>query len=875
MKVLVCGGGKTHSMAQALIDSVSDIDVVEEPYLQDIRDLFDRGEYFDRAVIAENAVLGEGRDEIVSSVISDFIEDISENTGSGECIFFASNEEYAGEVYDASIAIHNTSAILMVDANKISTKHISMAAKADISRIPAKVMYNEERHIAIQKKKAAEASRNITWSSDADADRIGQRLSRTQEVEIDDDDEDSEDDGIKDHASDFDEDFDSGSGGRRVGFSGSKNKKEKAEKPKRQFGVKKPAANRQQEADTEESGQEEEQKPKKGRFEVKEPAQKGKFGLFGRVKKKADTKPAPVQQEEDEDEDDDYSTGTHAAEDEDDEYSSKREDAVYGSRRDYEVEDTAYGEEDSSYDESERETEDYGAAVDPIAARLMEDADGLDAGDDYYGGDTESEGGYDVDDSPDSSDDGYYGDDSDTEGEGSGNEYSVDDTDDLLLSSFEYGDDSSEDEEETVDRYEVDDTADPEPESEPEPVKKKPVKRSREEENRRKEEERRRNEYERERIRKEQRQAAEERRRRQESSERQSQLDEDTNRFANELFEPEDYRGSMQDDGTGMDINAGIQFNGVGDARRSKPNKKRKKVFSRAAGNTGTNELEIIMNTFKTRGSSLVVTGGSNSGKSLVASNIANVISKMGYSVLVVDMDTCGRSQAYISKDIYDIIHSDGTDIPSLRMAVNNDSGEIGRYINVVRPGYHLLTVGLAADSERASDILDIRKINRFVNVAKSSYNVIVFDIPFDELTTTFTDILFTADNTVYVVDTCNHGIMDMTLKFSNIESDEAQSVMFNATKILFNKVVQINSMLGYKVKTVSQILQVMDAQIHELIGVQPEFLFSQMHTCGIIQYSQAFERFWFSNSQVSDTTDGEQLFVEILTNLLVKDRTR
>ena len=142
--------------------------------------------------------------------------------------------------------------------------------------------------------------------------------------------------------------------------------------------------------------------------------------------------------------------------------------------------------------------------------------------------------------------------------------------------------------------------------------------------------------------------------------------------------------------------------------------------------------LITLLNTFKNRGSSLVVTGGPASGKSLLAFNIANVVAKLGYQCLLVDFDLFGRTQAYLSKEAYEAVHSGDTAKTNLLAAINSSHGKIGRYVDIISPGFHILTNGLAGDVIKPEQFRDKQKVIRFDNTAKSSYNFIVYDMPFE-----------------------------------------------------------------------------------------------------------------------------------------------
>ena len=339
---------------------------------------------------------------------------------------------------------------------------------------------------------------------------------------------------------------------------------------------------------------------------------------------------------------------------------------------------------------------------------------------------------------------------------------------------------------------------------------------------------------------------------------------------ANKLFNDNYYDNEDEEEKDETPIDYGISFKGI--KGKGILSKKRYKAPLNNKNIKNDKDLHIILKTFLKRGNALTVTGSHCSGKTLVASNIANVISKLGYTVLLVDMDTKGRGQSYITKDVYETVHAGDTAKESLRKAINSSSPEIGRHVDIIRPGFHVLTTALGCVMEPVSEIIQPLKINRFIHSAKTSYNFIIFDIPFDDLTTTMAEILFATDDLIMCVDTTNHGLMDFLLNMGNIESEDVKSTLFSISQILFNKVEKVENVFGYKVKTVRQVLKALDMQMAELIGGEAEYLFKDLKLCGVMRYSSLYEKYWFSKYQISDFADGEQLFLEILRKVLVKN---
>lgn len=287
-------------------------------------------------------------------------------------------------------------------------------------------------------------------------------------------------------------------------------------------------------------------------------------------------------------------------------------------------------------------------------------------------------------------------------------------------------------------------------------------------------------------------------------------------------------------------------------------------------GSKGAINPDIIKNELKpfaARGNSIVVTGCGGCGTSTVAYNLANIVAQLGYTVLLVDMDTEGRTQSYISKDNYESMEPDGANLLS---AVNSSNG-INTHVSVVRTGFHLLTMGLGTDSAHVQDILHKEKISRFYNLAKTSHNFIIYDIPFNTATDFLSDIVYMCDNLVLVTDASNWGITKTMLSVCNIDSDDMRDTIFNRAQLVFNRYRNLYRVLGKKVRTCVDITKVMDQKVLELVGEDPGFYFESLHIAGIINDDPDFELGWFEEVQYSDNKKGQNIFLQLIEHIVLK----
>ena len=277
------------------------------------------------------------------------------------------------------------------------------------------------------------------------------------------------------------------------------------------------------------------------------------------------------------------------------------------------------------------------------------------------------------------------------------------------------------------------------------------------------------------------------------------------------------------------------------------------------------NQLKNIFNTFANRGTSIAITGFGGTGTSIIAYNLANVICNIRYKVLLVDFDTVNKTQSYLSSEAYEALQTDGASILS---AVNSNAG-INAYAGIVRPGFGILAMGMASDSVD-STAFKKDKLFRFLNQARTNYEFIIYDLPFDEAVGNLSTVTLSVDDLVLVLDTSNWGISKALIRLCNIGSDDLEENIFSHGQLLFNRYRGLNKLFGERVKNVKAITKAMDKKLLSLIGTDNGYHFSDMYVCGLIKEDRAFEDGWYNNKQYSDTRAGFNEFTQILKDILL-----
>lgn len=294
--------------------------------------------------------------------------------------------------------------------------------------------------------------------------------------------------------------------------------------------------------------------------------------------------------------------------------------------------------------------------------------------------------------------------------------------------------------------------------------------------------------------------------------------------------------------------------------------KKKKKKAPTSTNKLDPNTVKENLRPFATRGNGIVVTGCGGCGTSVIAYNLANIICQLGYTVLLVDMDTQGKTQSYISKTNYESMEVEDS---KLLAAVNSSAG-IGQNISIVKQGFHLATMGLATDSVPVDTIIKKEKLPRFINSCKSSHNFVIYDVPFLPAIEYLEDVINMADNLVLVADASTWGLTKMMLHVTNVDSEDMQNTLFNKTQLVFNKYRNLNRLLGQPVHTGFDITKVLDKKVIELMGEDPGVHFSDIRISGIINDDPDFEKAWFEDVQYSDTGKGQQIFLELINNIIL-----
>jgi hypothetical protein len=225
-----------------------------------------------------------------------------------------------------------------------------------------------------------------------------------------------------------------------------------------------------------------------------------------------------------------------------------------------------------------------------------------------------------------------------------------------------------------------------------------------------------------------------------------------------------------------------------------------------------------------------------------------------------------GRTQSYISKRSFEGIERESS---NLIAAIN--SGDIDGMVSIIEHGLHALTIDLGADIADISKVIDKNRMSRFVNIVKNRYNFIIYDIPFNEATGYMSDITLGADAIAITVDASNWGVTKFLVGMCNIENDDISQTLFARAKIVFNRYRNLNRLYGKKVSTATDILEIMDDKVQELIQEEAPLMFKNMKVAEVIDDDPDMEQYWGNDTSYIDKPEVLHKYTSIIKQLIIE----
>ena len=144
----MCGGIKSQNIVDAIQKMFvnSGVDFVVEPYIDNVIEMYQRGDYFDRALITEQSWTHDGEDTDASvgrTRLNQFALEI-EHRGDDTSFVFLTREEYtASMVYEEAFSIQEQS-LIVVKQPTYTVNFFSFLISADFDKFPEDIVYKPQ-----------------------------------------------------------------------------------------------------------------------------------------------------------------------------------------------------------------------------------------------------------------------------------------------------------------------------------------------------------------------------------------------------------------------------------------------------------------------------------------------------------------------------------------------------------------------------------------------------------------------------------------------------------------------------------------------------------------------------------------------------------
>lgn len=279
-------------------------------------------------------------------------------------------------------------------------------------------------------------------------------------------------------------------------------------------------------------------------------------------------------------------------------------------------------------------------------------------------------------------------------------------------------------------------------------------------------------------------------------------------------------------------------------------------------------QLQTMLGKLSDRRATYIFTGTPNSGTSTMAYGIAELLSRQGYNVLLVDCDTHNRAMSYITKDLYTMVHNTSESSSNLFAAIGSPLTTTA-VTHIVSQGFHVLTMGLDQDTKPLNQVIDPIKFQRFTGIAREHYHFIIYDMPYDILMTLGVEIAFISDGIIMTTESNTNGLIKLMNYLANIENPEVRALMFTKVRVLLNKYVKGTSYFGKKTQKQRDIFRQLDCIVEDLTGMEAEYRFVDLTVLSCVNYNTKLTNQWFTDFTPCKDSEIENTLINILNNMV------
>lgn len=299
--------------------------------------------------------------------------------------------------------------------------------------------------------------------------------------------------------------------------------------------------------------------------------------------------------------------------------------------------------------------------------------------------------------------------------------------------------------------------------------------------------------------------------------------------------------------------------------------KERKKEVSRENLEV---ELREMLDSYNRRGHVMTVSGSSDSGKTTIAGNTANLIANMGYTVALVDFDLHKRGQVFLNSSAYEsVIHDDNYEDVLLRV-INSKGTDVSAQASIVKEGLSLFGLSVNEDTPDLQKIIkDRESISNFVYNLKALYNFVIIDCPMQYMNTDLGELAIISDTVAITSNVSNKSMLEFIMEITNINDHRVGRDIVGRGRVVLNRCDSTSgALLGYRYNNYPDIFAILDRFVYDSTGYSTDGMFSGMLHSTTIPTINGLDSLILGKKYFSETPSGKELYVNLLHSLLKKE---
>lgn len=285
-------------------------------------------------------------------------------------------------------------------------------------------------------------------------------------------------------------------------------------------------------------------------------------------------------------------------------------------------------------------------------------------------------------------------------------------------------------------------------------------------------------------------------------------------------------------------------------------------------------ELREMLDSYNRRGHVMTVSGSSDSGKTTIAGNTANLIANMGYTVALVDFDLHKRGQVFLNSSAYEsVIHDDNYEDVLLRV-INSKGTDVSAQASIVKEGLSLFGLSVNEDTPDLQKIIkDRESISNFVYNLKALYNFVIIDCPMQYMNTDLGELAIISDTVAITSNVSNKSMLEFIMEITNINDHRVGRDIVGRGRVVLNRCDSTSgALLGYRYNNYPDIFAILDRFVYDSTGYSTDGMFSGMLHSTTIPTINGLDSLILGKKYFSETPSGKELYVNLLHSLLKKE---